>query len=97
MHILKTPLVKDHNWCRPGHVIFVSFPSTFSFTCTRACGHVSGRGTTENIVAPTILCVGSVKKQKEQSKQNLKTKSKCCYVPLAKCVWSCHLCKMIAV
>ena len=59
------PLIKDRDWCRPGHVIFVSFPSSFPFTRLRPSAsrlarpfgpRGSRRRTTENRSAHRIVC-----------------------------------------
>ena len=91
------PLIKDRDGCRPGHVIFVSFPSSFPLTrvgpsasrLARPFGFGSPADGKRRIVAPIVLCVGAVPKQ---NKMAIETEiennfvyylnSKCCRVPL---------------
>ena len=92
------PLIKDRDWCRPGHVIFVSFPSSFPFTRIRpsASRHarpfrprVFGRRKTENRGAHHIVCRRCAKTKKMAIKAEIENNfvyyfknSKCCHVPL---------------
>ena len=79
--------VKDRDWCRPGQVIFVSFPSSFRLTTRSGLGAPADRQ--QRIVAPTLLCVGGVPKQiKMAIEAEIENKfvyylnSRCCRIPL---------------
>ena len=85
------PLIKDRDWWRPGHVMFVSFPSSFPLN-HGSLGHSSlgaPAGGQRRIVVPTVLCVGGVPKQNKmaidaetENKFAYYLNSKCCPVPL---------------
>ena len=98
-HMPKThPLIKDRDWCRPSHVTFVSFPSSFSLTTRSALNNSSFGSPADGqrrIVAPTVLCIGGVTKQNKMAieAENLKqicllfySNRKCCCVPLPRLV-----------
>ena len=78
-HMPKThPLIKDRDWCRPSHVTFVSFPSSFSLT-TRSALNNSSYGSPADgqrrIVAPTRIVHRRCNKTKQNGNRSRKSKT----------------------
>ena len=103
-------LIKDRDWCRPDHVIFVSFPSSFPLSrlafglTTRSALPASGLPPTEkeNRGAHRIVCRRCAKKSKMAIEAEIEFNNfvyyinrKCRRVPLISIEESCFVCSSL--